>query len=107
MKEIKAFIHRSAIADVVHALKAGGFHQMSFIDVQGTLRALNDEEREYSLKIGQEVITETKLELFCEEAQLERAVEIIRKNSQTSQQVSGWLYVSDSVAIALDSSPYG
>lgn len=107
MKEIKAFIHRSSIADVVHALKAAGFRQMSFIDVQGTLRALNEEEREYSLEIGQEVITETKLELFCEEAQLEQAVDIIRKTARTSQKVSGWLYVSDLVAIAIDSSPYG
>ncbi len=104
MKEIKAFIHRSSIADVVHALKAAGFRQMSFIDVQGTLRALNEEEREYSLEIGQEVITETKLELFCEEDQLEKAVEIIQKTARTSQKVSGWLYVSDLVAIAIDSS---
>jgi len=103
MKEIKAFIHRSSIADVVYALKAAGFEQMSFIDVQGTLRALNDEEREYSLQIGQEVITETKLELFCEDAEVESAVEIIRRTTTTSQQVSGWLYVSDTVAIALDS----
>ena len=107
MKEIKAFIHRSAIADVVHALKAAGYQQMSFTDVLGTLRALNNDEREYSLEIGQEVITETKLELFCEDAELESAVEIIRKTARTSQKVSGWLYVSDSVAIPIDSTPYG
>lgn len=102
MKEIKAFVHRSSIADVVYALKAAGFQQMSFIDVQGTLQALNDDEREYSLQIGQEVITETKLELFCEENELESAVEIIRRTARTSQRVSGWIYVSDSIAIALD-----
>ncbi len=107
MKEIKAFIHRSAIAAVVHALKSAGFEQMSFIDVQGMLGSLNDAEREYSLEIGQQVITEIKLELFCEEAQLESAVEIIRKEAVTSQPVTGWLYISDSVAIPLESSPSG
>jgi nitrogen regulatory protein P-II 1 len=107
MKEIKAFIHRKRIADVVHALKSAGFEQMSFIDVQGTLQAMNKEEREYSLEIGQEVITETKLELFCDDSRLEEAVRIIRKFASTSQQVSGWVYISDTVALAIDPLPNG
>lgn len=108
MKGIKAFIHRSSIADVVYALKSAGFVQMSFIDVQGTLKSLSDAEREYSLEIGQEVITAIKLELFCEDAEIETAIEIIRKEAITSQPITGWLYVSDTVAVSLESSlPYG
>jgi nitrogen regulatory protein P-II 1 len=107
MKEIKAFIHRARIADVVRALRTAGFKQMSFIDVQGTLRALSNEEREYSIELGQEVITETKLELYCEDEQLKKAIDIIRKASKTSQSISGWIYVSDSIAIPIESSPYG
>lgn len=106
MKEIKVFIHRSSIADVIRALKSGGFERMSVVDVKGMLDALSEDEREYSLELGQEVITETKLEVFCENERLEDALEIIRKNATTSQQVSGWIYVSDTVAMALGSSPY-
>jgi len=105
MKEIKAFIHRARIADVVHDLRVAGFNQISLIDVKGTLQALNDDEREYSLEIGQEIITETKLELFCEDSQLEDALQIIRLNAKTSQQVSGQIYVSETVAIPMDVSP--
>jgi nitrogen regulatory protein P-II 1 len=104
MKEIKAFIHRTRITDVVHELRAAGFEQLSIIDVMGTLHALNNDEREYSLDIGQEVITETKLEVFCADGKLEQALRIIRQNAATSQPVSGWLYVSDTVAMQIDSS---
>jgi nitrogen regulatory protein P-II 1 len=103
MKEIKAFIHRTRITDVVHELRAAGFEQLSIIDVMGTLHALNNDERKYSLEIGQEVITETKLEVFCDEKRLEEALRIIRQNAVTSQPVSGWLYISDVVAMQIDS----
>ena len=102
MKEIKAFIHRSSIADVIQALRVAGFKQMSVIDVKGTLQALNEQEREYSLEIGQQVITETKLEVFCEDERLDDALEVIRKYATTSQRQSGWLYVSDTVAFPFD-----
>jgi nitrogen regulatory protein P-II 1 len=59
--------------------------------------------REYSLEIGQEVITETKLEVFCDDAKLEQVLRIIRQNAVTSQSVSGWLYISDVVAMQIDS----
>ena len=39
MKEVKAFIHRNRIADVVHALKTAGFRNISVIDVKGMLKA--------------------------------------------------------------------
>jgi nitrogen regulatory protein P-II 1 len=59
--------------------------------------------REYSLEIGQEVITETKLEVFYDDAKLEQVLRIIRQNAVTSQSVSGWLYISDVVAMQIDS----
>jgi len=102
MKEIKAFIHRARIADVVHELRVAGFNQISIIDVKGTLQALNNDEREYSMEIGQEIITETKLEVFCEDDQLEDALDIIRLNAKTSKQVSGQIYVSETFAIPID-----
>ena len=46
MKEIKAFVHRSRIADVVRALEKAGFRNLSVIDVKGMLKALDDKEQE-------------------------------------------------------------
>jgi nitrogen regulatory protein P-II 1 len=95
MKEIKAFVHRNRIADVIHALKIAGFKDISVIDVLGMLKALDSQEQGYSIEIGEKVITEVKLELVCEAAQLDQAIEIIRKNGRTGQPIAGWVYVSE------------
>jgi len=60
--EIKAYIHRSRVADVVHALLSAEFSELSIIDVKGTLDALDDREQSYSVEISEKVITEVKLE---------------------------------------------
>jgi len=71
MKEIKAFIHRNRIADVLHALKNGnycdGHCHLSVNDVAGTLKALDNKEKDYSIEFGEGIITEVKLELICED----------------------------------------
>lgn len=35
MKQIKAFIHRNRVSDVLHALEAAGFDRVSLFDVKG------------------------------------------------------------------------
>ncbi|GBE10237.1 MAG TPA: P-II family nitrogen regulator [Gammaproteobacteria bacterium] len=95
MKEIKAFIHRNRVADVVRALGAAGFHNLSVIDVKGMLQALDTKERKYSIEIGSEVITEVKLELVCRgEERTAEAVRIIQEHGRTGQPEAGWIYIS-------------
>lgn len=95
MKEIKAFIHRNRAADVVHELHRAGFRQISVSDVKGTLQALSKDEQDYSVEIGEGVITEVKLELVCDDAKVDEAVAAIRENARTVQDLAGWIYVSD------------
>ncbi len=96
MREIKAFVHRNRIADVVSALSLAGFRNLSVIDVQGLLRALDSKEQQYSVEIGQKVITEVKLELVCEnESRTAEAVSLIREHAKTGQADAGWIYISD------------
>ena len=96
MREIKAFVHRNRIADVVTALSSAGFRNLSVIDVQGLLRALDSKEQQYSVEIGQKVITEVKLELVCEnESRTAEAVSLIREHAKTGQADAGWIYISD------------
>ena len=94
MIEIKAFIHRNTVADVVHALAKAGYKNLSVIDVKGTLKALGDDEQEYSMEIAEKVITEAKLELICEDAQQEEVVLIIRNKAFTGKPNAGWIAVS-------------
>ena len=46
MKQIKAFVHRNRVGDIVHALDAAGFTRLSLFDVKGMLRALSAREQE-------------------------------------------------------------
>ena len=99
MKEIKAFIHRSRVADIVHALHNAGFCRgvgnLSVVDVTGTLQALDAREQGFSLELGLEAITEVKLELVCADDRADEAVRIIRRKGRTGQKIAGWVYVND------------
>ncbi len=96
MKEIKAFIHRNRVADVVRELCQANFRNLSVIDVKGLLKALDNRERDYSIEIGDSVITEVKLELVCQdEVGVALAVNIIRQHGRTGRPDAGWIYVSD------------
>jgi nitrogen regulatory protein P-II 1 len=96
MKEVKAFIHRNRAADVIRALRGAGFNNLSVVDVKGMLEALDSKEREYSIELGEETITEVKLELVCaDEAQATAAARIIQDKGRTGQAEAGWVYISE------------
>ena len=89
MKEIKAFIHRNRITDVIHTLKAAGFNKLCVADVKGTLKALDNKEQNYSVELGTAIITEMNLELVCDESRLDEATQLIQKNARTGQADAG------------------
>lgn len=99
MKEIKAFIHRNRVGDVMHALSHSGLCSdncnLSVIDVKGTLAALDNMEQDFSVEMGGRVITEVKLELVCDDDRVDTAVELIRENARTGQARAGWIFVND------------
>ncbi|MFY9327211.1 MAG: P-II family nitrogen regulator [Georgfuchsia sp.] len=103
MKEIKAYVHRNRVADVIAALKGSAAwsatgtddHNLTLYMVKGSLLALDKGERHYSLDLGDEVVDEYKLELHCEGGHVDELVEVIRTSARTSQTNSGWIYVTD------------
>lgn len=95
-KEVKAFIHRNRVADVVTALNAAGFRNITVVDVQGILQALSGKDQNYSVEIGQKVVNEVKLELVCDnDSRLAEAVHAIRQNAKTGQPSAGWIYITE------------
>ncbi|HMM58209.1 MAG TPA: P-II family nitrogen regulator [Rudaea sp.] len=94
MKEVKAFVHRARIADIVQALEAAGFRHLAVVDVKSLLTALSDSEQNYSIELGERVINQAKIEVFCEDHQTEHAVQIIRQFGRTGQALAGWVYES-------------
>ncbi|MBW8373134.1 MULTISPECIES: P-II family nitrogen regulator [Stenotrophomonas] len=94
MKQIKAFVHRNRVADLVHELEAAGFRRLSLFDVKGLLRALSAREQQYSVEFGDQVISEMQMELFCEGDEVARVVEIFRRVGRTGHAEAGAVYVS-------------
>src|SRR3546814_4241830 len=84
MKQIKAFVHRNRVSDLIHELDAAGFRRLSVFDVKGLLRALSSREQQYSVEFGDKVISEIQMELFCEDNEVELAVDI-RSEEHTSE----------------------
>lgn len=104
MKEIKAYIHNHRIADVIRALKesgqcnAGGTpgcRNLNVIQVKSLLKAVDAGEQHYSIELAEAVINESKLELICEDNQVDELVGIIERTARTGQAEAGWIYVSD------------
>jgi nitrogen regulatory protein P-II 1 len=81
MKEIKAYVRRSHIQDVVNALELAGFNCMSVLDVPG-LGLLSDPEAfKYSTEFVKPYSTVVKIELACKNEDVDKAVEIIKASA--------------------------
>ncbi|MEQ9042536.1 MAG: P-II family nitrogen regulator [Alphaproteobacteria bacterium] len=98
MKEIKALIHRGRVSEVIRALKKAGCRDITVVDVKGMLRALGDAEQDYSVELGEKVITEAKVEFVCEDDRVDSLVALIKEHARTGQDDGGWIYVSDILA---------
>ena len=107
MKEIKAYIHNHRIADVIRALKESGLcntdgtpgcRNLAVVPVKILLKAMDTQEQHYSIELAEAVINESKLELVCEDHQVDELVAIIGHAARTGQADAGWIYVTDIVS---------
>ena len=94
MKQIKAFVHRNRVSDLIHELAAAGFQRLTLFEVKGLMRALNAREQQFSVEFGGQMISEMQMEVFCEDVDLPKALEIFQRTGRTGRADSGWLYVS-------------
>lgn len=104
MKEVKAYLHKNRIAAVVASLKSsatwgddstGREHNLTLYVVKGSLTPLHEAERRFSLELGDEIVNEYKLELHCDDDQVEEFVSIISGAGRTGQPGAGWIYVTN------------
>lgn len=103
MKEIKAYVHANRIGELMAALKSSNAwgaaavdeHNLTVYVVQGTLLPIDDSERHFSVELGDEVVNEYKLELVCDDGQVDGLVQLIRTVARTGQATAGWVYVTD------------
>ncbi len=106
MKEIKAHVHSSRVADVIAAIKdcpcwggqrGGRRHNLAVYLVKGMIMPLDSDELHYAMDLGDAVINEYKLELLCEDGEVDALVQAIQSAARTGQAVAGWITVTDLV----------
>ena len=104
MKEIKAFIHKNRIGDVVQALLDHGHFEpnhadhcrnISVAEIQSLSKALDSREQRFSVELGQAVIVEAKLELLCEDEHVDEIVALISETARTGRKEAGWIYITN------------
>jgi len=94
MKLIKAFIHHVRTADCIQALGDAGYRNVTLQDVKGMLKPIDDSEQQYSSDAGSLVISEVRLSLVCDDADVDEVTTLIRKVARIGPDISGWVYVS-------------
>lgn len=95
MKEVKAYIRERRLPDVIRALRTAG---ATAVTVVKTLPVGADVEPEY-VDLSQAVPVEhftpmLKLELVCEDRQVDRYVNIIQDEARTGEPGDGVVFVS-------------
>ena len=94
MKEIKAYVRRFIVEDVIRALRKAGAHRLAAIDVEGLADELVGEEKEISSELGSTYTPMVKLELICDKKDVIRFVNEIRKVACTGRKGDGIIAVS-------------
>lgn len=94
MKLIKAYIWTNMINKVIHALEAGGFTDMTLIDVKAIRTGIDPKDLEFSVEIAERYMNVAKLEIVLEDEHVELAKETILKTARTGRKGDGLVYVS-------------
>ncbi len=94
MKLVKAFIHHVRAASVVEALADAGFRNLTLHDVRGMLKPITENERDYSSEAGGLAVSEVRLSLVVDDAEVDAVTGIIRTVARIGPHISGYVYVS-------------
>jgi len=106
MKEIKAFIHKNRISEVLQALNASGCRSLDersgcrnicVSPALSLVEPVEPAEQHYSMELAEPVVHEWKLELFCEDDQVDQLLVLIGAAARIGHGVAGWIFVTDIV----------
>ena len=98
MKEIKAYVRRDEIDEVVEALRAGGAPGVSVIEIHpvGYGYAPNGFEPHAARLVQRyRYLRVVKLEIMCADNQLERLLRILEAHRRTGAPGDGMIFVSE------------
>ncbi len=95
MKEIKAYVRRSKMDEVVHGLKSIGVKALSVITVEGIVALADPQASELSLNYITSYTMVYKIEIVCRKEDVARTVDAIQKLAHTGAKGDGVIFVSN------------
>jgi nitrogen regulatory protein P-II 1 len=95
MKEIKAYIRPELADRVISELESAGVKGMTVIDVSMIGTWADPEKSKISLEYCDRYSKIVKLELVCEDDEVDKIVQIILANAHTGQKGDGKIFVTD------------
>jgi len=93
MIEIKAYIRRDKIEDVITGLMAGGVAGFTVTDVCG-LGAASTDKSQWSIEYCKKYTSITKLEIVCHNEDEAHIVEFITEKARTGHRGDGMIFVT-------------
>ena len=94
MREVKAFIRRNRVNEVIKALRDHDFRSVTVTEVEGTGRFTKPDAKP-SLKFLLTHSKMTKLELVCKKEDVSKIAKIISEHGGTGEKGDGIIYVSE------------
>ena len=110
MKKIEAIIRPFKLDEVKEALLEEGIRGMTITEVRGYGRQKGHTEKYRGTEYKIEFVPKIKVELFCSDARLEKAVETIISKAKTGEVGDGKIFIldiSDAIRIRTEESGEG
>ncbi|HDO27569.1 MAG TPA: P-II family nitrogen regulator [Bacteroidetes bacterium] len=95
MKEIKAYIRKEQAEIVIRKLEMAGVTGMTVLDANALSQWADSEFFSYSIDLVQKYSTVVKIELICNDNQMDKLTEVIKKYGYTGRSGDGWIFVSE------------
>jgi nitrogen regulatory protein P-II 1 len=95
MKKIEAIVRHHKLDDVKNALVAVGLKGMTVIEVRGFGRQRGHTETYRGTEYTVDYVPKVKIEVVCDDSQVEQAVSAIVEAARTGQVGDGKIFVSE------------
>ncbi len=95
MKEIKAFIRPQKAEEVISELELNGVRGLTVIDVSLLGTWADPHKSRLSMEYCEKYCSSAKIELICEDDELDKFLEIIINKAHTGQKGDGKIFVTE------------
>ncbi len=94
MKEIKAYVRKVKVEEVVHALKKMGISDLTILDVMEVGERADPGKLKLSVELVERYARVSKLEIVCGDEVVPKTVQTLRKAAYTGARGDGIIYVT-------------